>query len=271
MRSALTVLGVVIGITSIVGMTAMIRGFDQSLRDMIRRDRAEHDLRPAVRRHQLRQRRRVQRAAEAAEPDDLRRARASRSRPRRIAARRHRARRRRARRRSSRVFYRDQKTKPIVVFGTTRDLRRGHAASRSSAGRFFNGTEVQYRKNVVVLGNTPYQLLFAPSGIDPHRQDRCASAASGSRSSACSTSGRPPAASTSARTTSSSSPTPTYQRDLRPERRSASAATATILPIQIACVPRDGVHAGGRDRRRRARHAHPPRPASSTSRTTSTS
>src|SRR5437764_12287957 len=36
MRSGLTVLGVVIGITSIVGMTAMIRGFDQSLRDMIR-------------------------------------------------------------------------------------------------------------------------------------------------------------------------------------------------------------------------------------------
>ena len=35
MRSALTVLGVVIGITSIVGMTAMIRGFDQSLRDML--------------------------------------------------------------------------------------------------------------------------------------------------------------------------------------------------------------------------------------------
>ncbi len=35
MRSALTVLGVVIGVTSIVGMTAMIRGFDKSLRDMI--------------------------------------------------------------------------------------------------------------------------------------------------------------------------------------------------------------------------------------------
>src|SRR5712691_4314319 len=35
MRSALTVLGVVIGITSIVGMTAMIRGFDQSFRDSI--------------------------------------------------------------------------------------------------------------------------------------------------------------------------------------------------------------------------------------------
>ena len=36
MRSALTVLGVVIGITSIVGMTAMIRGFDESLREMVR-------------------------------------------------------------------------------------------------------------------------------------------------------------------------------------------------------------------------------------------
>src|SRR6266404_8091197 len=36
MRSGLTVLGVVIGITAIVGMTAIIRGFDQSLRDMVR-------------------------------------------------------------------------------------------------------------------------------------------------------------------------------------------------------------------------------------------
>ena len=35
MRSALTVLGVVIGITSIVGMTSLIRGFDKSLRDSI--------------------------------------------------------------------------------------------------------------------------------------------------------------------------------------------------------------------------------------------
>ena len=36
MRSVLTVLGVVIGITSIVGMTSLIRGFDQSLRDSIK-------------------------------------------------------------------------------------------------------------------------------------------------------------------------------------------------------------------------------------------
>src|SRR5688500_18325195 len=36
MRSALTILGVVIGITAIVGMTSLIRGFDESLRDSIR-------------------------------------------------------------------------------------------------------------------------------------------------------------------------------------------------------------------------------------------
>ena len=34
MRSGLTVLGIVIGITAIVGMTALIRGFDQSMRDL---------------------------------------------------------------------------------------------------------------------------------------------------------------------------------------------------------------------------------------------
>ena len=45
MRSALTVLGVVIGITSIVGMTSLIRGFDESLRDSIRQLGPEHDLR----------------------------------------------------------------------------------------------------------------------------------------------------------------------------------------------------------------------------------
>ena len=36
LRSALTILGVVIGITAIVGMTSLIRGFDESLRDQVR-------------------------------------------------------------------------------------------------------------------------------------------------------------------------------------------------------------------------------------------
>jgi hypothetical protein len=49
MRSALTVLGVVIGVTSIVGMTSLIRGFDTSLRNSINSLGPEHDLRAEVR------------------------------------------------------------------------------------------------------------------------------------------------------------------------------------------------------------------------------
>ena len=36
LRSALTILGVTIGITSIVGVTSIVRGFDESLRDTVR-------------------------------------------------------------------------------------------------------------------------------------------------------------------------------------------------------------------------------------------
>ena len=36
MRSALTILGIVIGITSLVGMISLIRGFDESFKDSIR-------------------------------------------------------------------------------------------------------------------------------------------------------------------------------------------------------------------------------------------
>ena len=65
-----------------------------------------------------------------------------------------------------RVFYRNQKTKPIIVIGTTEHFQDGTNIP-FLGGRFFNGTEVQYRKNVVVLGNTAYKLLFEPAGMDP--------------------------------------------------------------------------------------------------------
>jgi putative ABC transport system permease protein len=65
-----------------------------------------------------------------------------------------------------RVFYGKLKTKPLIVFGTTENFAQGTRIPMLS-GRFFNGTEVQYRKSVAVLGNTAYLLLFAPSGIDP--------------------------------------------------------------------------------------------------------
>ena len=65
-----------------------------------------------------------------------------------------------------RVFYHEQKTKNLVVFGTGEFFAEGTRIP-FLAGRFFNGTDIQYRRNVVVLGNTAYKLLFEPSGTDP--------------------------------------------------------------------------------------------------------
>ena len=166
MRSALTVLGVVIGITSIVGMTALIRGFDESIKDLLRTSRPDHDHRHALQHHQLRQRRRAQDAAEASEPDDLRcpgarsagddrsRSSTSSSAPASVRAP------------SSASSTAIRRPSSCSCSGPASVSPRARC-SPSSRGRFFNGTEVQYRKNVVVLGNTAYKLLFEPSGTDP--------------------------------------------------------------------------------------------------------
>jgi putative ABC transport system permease protein len=165
MRSALTVLGVVIGITSIVGMTAMIRGFDESLRDMIRalgpntinvqrfgitsfangaeiRDLLKRpnltisDARALEQQSSTIQLVDVELGAGVGPPTQ------------------------------GRVFYGKQKTKPVIVFGTSENFAEGTRIQFLS-GRFFNGTEVMFHKNVCVLGNTAYKLLFEPNGIDP--------------------------------------------------------------------------------------------------------
>ena len=65
-----------------------------------------------------------------------------------------------------RVFYRDRKTRPVVVLGTSEHFEEGTKIPML-AGRFFNGTEVQYRTNVAVIGYTPYEVLFGASGTDP--------------------------------------------------------------------------------------------------------
>jgi putative ABC transport system permease protein len=164
MRSALTVLGVVIGITSIVGMTAMIRGFDKSLRDMIgaigpntifvQRFNVTNfangaELRDLLKRPNLT----VSDARAIEEQSDLIRLvdveLGAGGPP-----------------TQRRVFYKDAKTLPALVLGTTENFEEGTQIPMLT-GRFFNGTEVQYRANVVVIGNGPYQVLFGERGIDP--------------------------------------------------------------------------------------------------------
>src|SRR6186713_3034498 len=164
MRSALTVLGVVIGITSIVGMTAMIRGFDQSLRAMIgaigpntifvQRFNVTNFANGAELRDLLKRPNLTVSDARALEEqsDKIRLVDVE------LGAGGPPTQRR--------VIYRDQKTRPMVVLGTSENFEEGTQVPMI-AGRFFNGTEVQYRSNVAVIGNTPYQVLFAERGTDP--------------------------------------------------------------------------------------------------------
>jgi putative ABC transport system permease protein len=165
MRSGLTVLGVVIGITSIVGMTSMIRGFDQSLRSLIQQLGPNtiivsrfsftnfvngDELKTLLKRPNLTisDSRALEEQGTLLQTVDVELGGGG---PGSIM---------------QRVFYRDQKTKPIIVFGTTEHFQDGTNIP-FLGGRFFNGTEVQYRKNVVVLGNTAFKLLFEPTGTDP--------------------------------------------------------------------------------------------------------
>jgi putative ABC transport system permease protein len=157
MRSALTILGVVIGITSIVGMTSLIRGFDTSLRDSIK------ELGPntilvqkfsgltilsgksfleVIRRPNI-------------TPEDARA----------IAdqcpsvqlvdvwlglyggnSR-------------QRMFYGHDKTKQLLIMGATDNFAEVNFA-KMVLGRTFIPAEVEHRRDVVILGQTPYQSLF---------------------------------------------------------------------------------------------------------------
>ena len=165
MRSALTVLGVVIGITSIVGMTAMIRGFDQSLRGLIAQLGPDtiimskfsvtnfvngDEIRTLLKRPNITisDSRAIEDQNQTLKTVDIELGGGG---PGSV---------------QTRVFFKDQKTKPIIVIGTSEYFQDGTNIP-FLGGRFFNGTEVQYRRNVAVLGNTPYKLLFEPSGLDP--------------------------------------------------------------------------------------------------------
>ena len=171
MRSGLTVLGVVIGITSIVAMTALIRGFDTSLQESIStsmgprrrfsssdsaslsfasgREFSEVIKRPTL---TIGDARALEEQASTLEIVDIQIGRG----PGPTIQR--------------RISYRDQKTRPMFVFGAGERYAEGTRIP-IVAGRFFSGTEVQHRSNVAVLGYSAYQLLFEEQRHRPYRQD----------------------------------------------------------------------------------------------------
>jgi putative ABC transport system permease protein len=158
LRSALTVLGVVIGVTSIVGITALVRGLDESFRDLFR------EIGPNTIY--------VQRFSFTSEASGVTWAQIMR-RPNLTPGDADAIRRAPSVQAVDvsfggpggggggrlRLTYRGQRTKPIPVTGTT---ERWPAVMQVTAeqGRFFTAAEVQRRQNVVVLGQTALQALF---------------------------------------------------------------------------------------------------------------
>ena len=159
LRSGLTILGVVIGVTSLVGMASLILGFDQSLRDSIRQIGPDtifvqrfgvvsfssgQEFTELIRRPQLTidDGRAIEEQAPSIELVDVELGVGGPA-P-----------------RQERMFYRDQQTVPLVIMGATERFPTTTYIPLV-AGRFFTRTEVQYRKNVAVLGQTPFRALFS--------------------------------------------------------------------------------------------------------------
>jgi len=158
MRSALTVLGVVIGITSIVGMTSLIRGFDQTLRDSIRElgpntiyvqkmgalsFTAGKTFQELIKRPNLvpADARAIAELPSVALVDMWMMWGGG-----------------------ARVSYGNQRTRQISVMGVTENFA-AVGFMKLEHGRFIAPAEIQNRRQVVVLGQAPYQALFP--NVDP--------------------------------------------------------------------------------------------------------
>ena len=166
MRSALTVLGVVIGVMSIVGMTSLIRGFDTSLRNSINSlgpntifvqrfgalsfsgGASFMDLmrRPLITSDDMEA---IERQATTIGMVDIWIGGGGPGSP-----------------SMERMFYRGQRTRPAPIMGTTEKYVEINFAKMHS-GRSFTEQEVARARNVAVIGYGPYEALFAQRGLDP--------------------------------------------------------------------------------------------------------
>ena len=164
LRSGLTVLGIVIGITSIVGMTSLIRGFDESMQNTMKQlgpntifiakfsaislssgaSFVEMARRPNI---TVDDAEAIKKLSPAAGMVDIWLGAGGQP-------------------TMERVFYRGERTKTLSVLGTSERFIEINFASLI-AGRVFTETEVQRRKQLVILGYSPYEAIFERRGIDP--------------------------------------------------------------------------------------------------------
>jgi len=163
LRSALTVLGIVIGIMSIVGMTAILNGFSDSFESLIQEIGPNtifvqrfgiasfgsgRDFRELLKRPNLSilDAEAIKRDTTTLQTVDIWLG-AGPGNP-----------------QVTRVYYRSERTKQLAVMGTTEKFAEISFLTLE-LGRFYTENEVQRRRNVVVLGQTAFKALF-PS-IDP--------------------------------------------------------------------------------------------------------
>ena len=256
LRSALTVLGIVIGITSIVGMTSLIRGFDQSFRDLIRGIGPDTIFVAKFSGVSLSLGRQASGSAEAPE----RHAATTPTRSARRAVdrdRRHHPRRRRLRRRPAARLLPQPAHQAADRLRHDREVVRSRIDLAVEAGRFFTTAEVEHRRKVVVLGQTAFTALFPTEdpigkvvrvgleayeviGVMAKRPSPGGFNLGAGRLRHHAAHDLPEAVTASARTTS---------------------ARGQLRSVQISAVPREGVPREQAMRGDRAGHAHPPRPA----------
>ena len=157
LRSALTILGVVIGVTSIVAMTAMIRGFGATLTELIQQMGSDtvyvskmsissfasgKDFWDLMKRPELTEAdaRAIERGAPSAAVVTYHLGEGPAVEPQKIS-------------------YRNTATKRMPVLGADANWPRVNFL-KVAQGRFFSEFEVQRRRNVVVLADAPAKALF---------------------------------------------------------------------------------------------------------------
>jgi putative ABC transport system permease protein len=162
LRASLTILGVVIGITAIVGMTSLIRGFDESLRDSIRQlgpntmfvakfsglsFAAGKEFKDLIKRPVLTvdDAKAIEREAPSAGKVDVW-----------LGAWGVNTR--------ERAYYKGEKTKELSILGVSENYAAVNFL-KMEGGRFFIESEVLHRRRLAVLGDTPFKALFP--NVDP--------------------------------------------------------------------------------------------------------
>ena len=156
MRSFLTVLGIVIGITAIVGMTSIMRGFSDSIAEMFKQlgpdtiivqrsgreggsdvDRKEMNRRPNLTIDDAKALASEARTLRAVDLWLFN---------------------------SDRLFYKGARTGQTQIRGTSEKFPDVNGLQLST-GRYFTENELVHRRAVVVLGQTPYKAFF--QNVDP--------------------------------------------------------------------------------------------------------